>query len=73
MEQGELDRAAAVFESVKSVQAEIIRKYFVDPTGWAIKRFLLAASLADRRKAAAEGVTLADEILSAVKFVSVPP
>ena len=66
MEHDKLDRAAAGLESLKNVEKATVRKYFVDPKDFLIGRFLLAARLAERKKAASEGIRLADEILSAV-------
>jgi tetratricopeptide (TPR) repeat protein len=64
---GELDRAAAELRAAEGLPQETLEEYFFDIDDWTVARFLLASELAIRREAAAEGASLADEALTALK------
>lgn len=66
LEHGELDRTAAELKAVENLPQETIEQQFLDLRDWTVARFLFASQLATRRKATAEGISLADEVLSAL-------
>jgi len=64
LEHGEYDRAAAELQAVENLSQEALAEYFFDVQDWTVARFLFASQLAIKRKAAAEGVSGADEVLT---------
>lgn len=67
MAHGELDRAAAQLKYVESLPQEMLEEYFFEMDDWTVAKFLFASQLAVQKKAMAEGVILADEVLAVLK------
>ncbi len=64
LEHGELDRTAAELQAVENLPQEALEEHFFDVRDWTVARFLFSSQLAIKRKATAEGVSLADEVLT---------
>lgn len=65
-----LDRADDELQAIEAIgkrAPEVLEESFFDMDGWKVQQFLFAAELALRRKATAEGATLADEALKTLK------
>ena len=67
MAHGELDRAAAELQIVDNLSQEAMEEHFFDINDWKMARFLFASELITRQGAAAEGASLADEVLAVLK------
>ncbi len=66
LEHGELDRTAAELQAVENLPPETLGEHFFDLRDWTVAKFLFASQLATKRKTVAEGVRLADEVLTAL-------
>jgi len=60
---GELDKAGTALHETRKIDRDVLRKEYIDPSIFLVDQFSLAALLAKRRQAAAEGVSLADAAL----------
>jgi len=67
LEHDELDRTTAELQVVENLPPEALEEHFFDLRDWTITKFLFDAQLALKKKTAAEGVSLADKVLEALK------
>jgi tetratricopeptide (TPR) repeat protein len=63
----DFERAAAELKAADALPAETLAEHFVDSSDWTVTRFFFASQLAMRQGAMAQGASLADEALAALK------